>query len=111
MQFISDWGDVTLTAPMNFLMYDRMINHADELTKSKWIAIIGAVQPQIDTCAIAKSDWESALYHAFGIIDGIKSGLPEVGDTMHDGGERIKYLFQLIGKTKYKDILVSILNH
>ncbi len=111
IQFISDWGDITITAPMNFLMYDRMINRSDELSKSRWIAIIGAVQPQIDNCTIAKSDWERSLYNTFDIIDGIKSGFPEVGSTMHDGGEKIKYLYQLIGKSKYKNLLESIIYH
>ncbi len=111
IQFFGDWGDIAITSPMQFLMYDRMINHAYEINKSKWIAVIGAVQPEIDTCSITRSDWESSLYHALNIIDGIKSNFPEVGNTMHDGGEKIKYLFQLIGKSKYKSILESILNH
>jgi len=108
-QFTGEWGTVTLSSPMNFLMYDHMTTPHEDLSKSKWIAIIGAIQPEIETCTIGKSNWNEILYKTFEIIDDMKTNLPSVGNTMLDGGNKLKYLYQIVGKTKYKSILESII--
>ncbi len=109
-QFTGEWGTVTLTSPMNFLMYDRMTSPHEDISKSKWMAIIGAIQPEIDASVIGKSRWNEMLYKTFEIIDDMKLNVPAVGSTMLDGGTKIKYLYQFAGKDKYQSILESMLN-
>lgn len=109
LQFRGDWGAMTIYSPMNFLMYDIMNINKGELIKNKWFAIIGVIQPEISLGKITRKDWDDALYKSFEFVETMKTTHPAVGTTMHDGGHQIKYLHQLVGKTKYIEILNAIL--
>ncbi len=108
VQFFGEWGTFSLTAPMNFLIYDKVNNPADDLAKSKWIAIIGAIPQEVSNSSINKSGWQKLYKESIKSIEDVKSAHPKVGPTMQDGGNQIKYLHQLIGKEKFISILNSL---
>ena len=109
MNFFGEWGTVSLSAPMNFSIYDKVNNPADDPMKSKWFAIIGAIQQEITAGTLDRSEWDVLHEKSITIIEDIKSSYPKVGPTMQDGGNQIKYLYQLVGKEKYLEILKSLL--
>lgn len=108
VQFFGEWGTFSLTAPMNFLIYDKVNNPADDLAKSKWIAIIGAIAQEVSAGSLDKSGWQMLYEKSIKAIEEAKSAYPKVGLTMQDGGNQIKYLHQLVGKEKYIGILNSL---
>ena len=108
VQFFGEWGTISLIAPMNFLIYDKVNNPSDDLAKSKWIAIIGAIPQEVSASSINKSGWEKLYIKSIKSIEDVKSAYPKVGPTMQDGGNHIKYLHQLIGKEKFISILNSL---
>ncbi len=108
IQFLGEWGEVSLSAPMNFSIYDRVNNPADDPMRSKWIAIIGAIQQEISGGKLSEDNWNSLQQKSFEIVREIKSSYPKVGLTMQDGGSQINYLHQLVGKEKYINILKSL---
>ncbi len=110
VQFFGEWGTSSLTAPMNFSIYDKVNNPADDLAKSKWIAIIGAIEQEVSAGRIEHSEWQVLQKKSFGIVEEIKSNYPEVGLTMLDGGDQVKYLHQLVGREKYVGILQALIS-
>ncbi len=44
IQILGEWGSVSLSAPMNFLIYDKVGDPTDNPFKSQWFAIIGVVR-------------------------------------------------------------------
>ena len=102
------WGSVTLSAPMDFSIYDKVDELSDEATGSRWFAVIGTSQHDISRGTVHEEAWGKMHQKAVGIIEGIKSYYPKVGDTMHDGGTPIKFLHQLVGAKRYLNILNSL---
>ena len=108
INFIGEWGTVSISAPMNFSIYDKVNNPADDPMKSKWIAVVGAIPQEISFGELSKNGWIDLYKKSVGILDKIKTSYPKVGLTMQDGGVQINYLHQLVGKEKYLDILQSL---
>lgn len=108
VEICGDWGNVILSAPINFLIYNKVGNPTNYFPKSQWFAIVGFVHQEITNCKLYQNDWDKMHQEAINIIEDIKLHIPEVGTTMLDGGTQIKYLHQLVGKKKYLDILNSL---
>ncbi len=105
VQFYGEWGSINLSAPMNFSVYDGIQNNAYDIARSRWIAIIFAIQQDVSIGQISKQEWEKLHKKSVEILEEIKSFYPQVGPTMMDGGNQVKYLYQLIGKEKFLRIL------
>ncbi len=110
INILGEWGSISLSAPMNFMIYDLLDFPIDTLLTLKWVAIIGAVDKQISNGRLYQEEWNTMHQKALSTIEQIKSHIPQVGNTMMDGGTKIKFLHQLVGKKRYINILNSINN-
>lgn len=108
IQILGEWGSVSLSAPMNFMIYDLLDFPIETLLEFQWVAIIGAVNQEISNGKLYQEEWQTMHEKALTTIEEIKSHLPQVGNTMMDGGIQIKFLHQLVGKKRYVNILNSI---
>lgn len=103
------WGAVDLSSPMNFKIYEKVSDPADNFLMSKWHAIIGLENREIFRGRLSSEEWDNMYEKAICFVEEIKLEEPEVGTTMMDGGAQIKYLHQLIGNKKYIIILNSLI--
>lgn len=110
MNFFGEWGTISLSAPMNFSIYDKVNNPADDPMKSKWFAIIGALPQEISSGKVGHTEWELMHQKSVNIMQDIMTSYPEIGPTMNDGGSQCKYLHQILGKEKYLEILNSLIS-
>lgn len=108
IQILGEWGSVNLSAPMNFIIYDLLDFPIGTLLEFQWVAIIGAVNPEVSKARYFQEEWQSMREKALNTVEEIKSRVPQVGNTMMDGGTRIKFLYELVGKKRYINILNSI---
>jgi hypothetical protein len=108
VQFFGEWGTISLSAPMNFLIYDKFGYLTDNHLQTQWFAIIGVVQKEISSARLYQEGWNEMYEKALNIIEEIKLFTPKVGDTMLDGGNKIKFLHQLVGQKRYINILTSL---
>ncbi len=108
IQILGEWGSISLSAPMNFMIYDLLDFPIDTLLTFQWVAIIGAVDQEISQGKIYQEEWNTIYEKALSTIEEIKSHVPQVGNTMMDGGTQIKFLHQLVGKKRYINILNSM---
>jgi hypothetical protein len=108
IQIFGKWGTITLSAPINFLIYDKFGDPINNPLNTQWFAIIGVVHQDISSSRIYQEEWDKMHDRAISIIEEIKSFVPKVGDTMLDGGTQIEFLHQLVGKKRYIDILHSL---
>ncbi len=108
IQIQGDWGSVSISSPINLLIYNQVSEPAENPLKTQWFAIMGAVNQDVLNAKIHHNEWDKLQAKATGIIAEIKTQVPKVGDTMMDGGTQIKYLYQLIGKKRYSDLLKSL---
>ena len=110
MNFFGEWGTVSISAPMNFSIYDKVNNPSDDPMKSKWFAIIGAIPQEISSGKLEFAEWDLLRQKSINIIKDIKTSYPKVGPTMNDGGSQFKYLHQILGKDKYLEILKTLIS-
>jgi len=108
IQFSGDWGSISLSAPMNFSIFDKVSDTLDDPTNTKWFAIIGSFQQDISIGKLDQEEWSKMYQRALGIVEDIQLDYPIIGDTMQDGGNRINFLYQLVGKKRYIQILNSL---
>lgn len=107
IKILGDWGIISLSAPMNFMIYDLLDFPIDTLLEFQWFAIIGVVNQEISRGKLYQEEWNTMRAKAISTIEEIKSHVPRVGNTMMDGGTKIKFLHQLVGKKRYINILNS----
>lgn len=103
-----DWGSVSISSPINFLIYNKVGDPTDNPIKSQWFAIMGAIHQDVLSSKLRKEEWDKMHAKAISVITEIKTQIPKVGDTMMDGGTQIKFLHQLVGKNRYIDMLNSL---
>ncbi|MBU0475030.1 MAG: hypothetical protein KKF62_12825 [Bacteroidetes bacterium] len=103
------WGSVSISSPINFLIYNKIDDQTDNPLKTEWFAIMGAVHQDVLGCQLHQKEWDEMHAKAIGTIAEIKTQVPKVGDTMMDGGSQIKFLYQLVGNKRYIDILNSLI--
>lgn len=108
IQILGEWGSVSLSAPMNFMIYDLLEFPIETLLEFQWVAIIGAVNQEVSKGKLYQEEWHTMREKALNTIEEIKSHVPQVGYTMMDGGTQIKFLHQLVGKKRYINILNSM---
>jgi len=108
IQIFGKWGTISLSAPINFLIYDKFGDPINNPLNTQWFAIIGVVHQDISSNRIFEEEWDKMHDRAISIIEEVKSFIPKVGDTMLDGGTQIEFLHQLVGKKRYIDILHSL---
>ncbi len=108
IQILGDWGTISLSAPINFMIYDLLDFPIDTLLRFQWVAIIGAVDKEISEGKLNQKEWDTMHQNVLSTIEEIKSHVPQVGNTMMDGGTQIKFLHQLVGKKRYINILNSM---
>jgi hypothetical protein len=105
IQISGMWGAVSLSSPVNFLIYDKVNDSTDNSLRFQWYAIIGLEDRELFRGRLSFEEWDNMHERALCIIEEIKSEIPKVGETMKDGGTQIKFLHQLLGIEKYIIIL------
>lgn len=108
IQINGEWGSVSISSPINFLIYSKVGDPAENPLKTEWLAIIGAVHQDVLSSKLHQKEWDKMHAKAIDTIAEIKTQVPKVGETMMDGGSQIKFLHQIIGNKKYIDILNSL---
>ncbi len=108
IQINGDWGSVSISSPINLIIYNKVNDLTDNPLKSEWFAIMGAVHQDVLSSNLHQKEWAKMHAKAIGAIAEIKTQVPKVGATMMDGGSQIKFLHQLIGNKRYIDFLNSL---
>lgn len=104
-QFIGDWGSVKIHSPFNFYSSGRLKNEIGHSGRNEWLSIIEAEPAQIKEAEIDKNEYEDSLISVKKLLSQSKQYYPSVGVTLNDGGQKVKYLYEIIGKQNYYEIL------
>ena len=99
------WGEVSITSPMNLIIYEKVGDLPDNPLMARWYAIVGLEDREFLRGRLSPEEWDNKYEKAVSIVEEIKSEVIKVGGTMMDGGVQIKSLHQLMGSKKYLIIL------
>lgn len=105
LRISGEWGAVSISSPLNIVVYDKLVEPNDSPLKSQWFAIIGMKNQERFRGRLSPEKWEDRYLSALNINDEIKSEIIKDGSTMMDGGTQIKSLHKLLGNKKYVIVL------
>lgn len=109
LKLFGDWGSVDVSAPFDFNMESEPLTTGLKKDDGKWIGFIKSGNGGFDVLKNGKDDFLKSIDNVCGNLKKYVKKYVPVGITMYDGGERMKYIFQIIGKENYIKILMQIL--
>lgn len=108
LRIYGTWGNIALTSPADFLIYEKVGDPEESPWKSRWIAIIGGDHNKVLCGGLSKTEWEEMHRNAVDAIGKVKTQKHGIGETMFDGGNRVESLHQMLGNKKYYSILKTV---
>lgn len=102
------WGKVDLLAPIDF-SYLGHINEAHN-SHERWFGLIETSKEEMNSNCVAVSDYHRDIIDISKELTKFQNDYPEIGASMLDGGVETRFLYQVIGNTKYNKILETLFN-
>ncbi|MFA5405678.1 MAG: hypothetical protein WC358_12165 [Ignavibacteria bacterium] len=104
-----DWGSVDISAPFNFSLESEVLPLSLKPESGKWLGFIKYKNGNLESFKNGKEDFNKSIESACNNLRKYIKKYVTVGATMYDGGEKLKYIYQVIGKENYVKILKQIL--
>jgi hypothetical protein len=106
---IGDWGSVVIQAPFDFSFESEILPVKASLN-GKWIGFIKSDENKISPACVNREQYLKSIDSVCRHLKKYMDKFVTVGTTMYDGGERLKYIYQIIGKENYLKILMILLS-
>jgi hypothetical protein len=105
-----DWGSVDIFAPFSFCLESEVLPLTLKPESGKWLGFIKSANGNFENMKKNKEDFIKSVESVSNNLKKYVKKYKSVGITMYDGGERLKYIYQVIGKENYIKILMQILS-
>ena len=103
-----DWGDIKIISPFKFFLICDIKKFPEAIYDSRWIGFIETDIDSIEDAILSKEQYENSISNINLKLSEFLSTFRSIGETMMDGGDKIEYLYQIVGKDKYMEILKSL---
>ncbi|HSP87319.1 MAG TPA: hypothetical protein VLN45_04250 [Ignavibacteriaceae bacterium] len=100
------WGLKQFVSPVNFMIIEKI--NFSQFTLNKWYAIILFNETDKDDFWISEKEWNRKKSNSLSVLKEHLKCKPSIGQSMMDGGEKIKYLHQNLGGKKYLELLNTV---
>ncbi len=100
-----DWGEKKFNSPMSLVLLDQILKSSGEILLNKWFAVVGLTQEASTLRVLSSLQFIEKKLQILKLLTEVKNYSPEIGRLMNDGGEKLKYLYQILGKEKYNKII------
>ena len=104
-----DWGRIAITAPFDF-KFESEILPMHTGADNKWIGFIKSTEDNISSVSISRENYLKSIDMISGQLKKYIRKYVTVGITMYDGGERLKFIYQVIGKENFLKLITSVLS-
>ena len=100
------WGMKQFISPIDFMIIEKI--NFSQFRLNKWYAIILFNETDKDDFWISEKEWNRKKNNTLASLKQYLSVKPQIGKSMMDGGEKIKYLHQYFGCKTYLELLNNI---
>lgn len=100
------WGTKEFVSPINFMIIKKI--NFSQFKLNKWYAIILFNELDKEYVFFSEKDWLKEKKNLLTTLKEYKYKIPQIGQSMLDGGEKIIYLHQYLGSKKYLNLLNDI---
>jgi hypothetical protein len=99
-----DWGKLTIPSPAPFLSIEKIKKNTADVCSNTWLALIEAPE-NISDFVITRKEYDEKINNLERVLADCLVETPVVVITLNDGGKPIRFLYELVGKKKYLEIL------
>lgn len=99
------WGVITVNSPIHFLFQDKSDDGIEHGSSRGVIGIIQTEKNEVERERMSPQEWQQQIIGLSRKLIQLKMQRSDLGQTLHDGPIRIKFLYQRIGKENYLDVL------
>lgn len=110
VQFIGDWGSIKILSPLNFYCLGRLKQELNDLSSKEWFSIVELEQDELNKNEISEEKYLRNCSEINTVFNNYKSEFPDIGITLNDGGERLRYIYQVMGNSRYYSIIDKLFN-
>jgi hypothetical protein len=111
VQFISDWGSIKILSPLNFYCLGRLKQELNDVSSKEWFSLVELEPDQLQHSQISEDQYLSNCSAIETIFNRFKADFPDIGTTLNDGGEKLRYLYQIIGNKRYYTVVEKLFSH
>jgi hypothetical protein len=111
VQFIGDWGSIKILSPLNFYCLGRLKQELNDISSKEWFSLVELEPDQIQHSQISEDQYLSNCSAIETIFNRFKADFPDIGTTLNDGGEKLRYLYQIIGNKRYYTVVEKLFSH
>jgi hypothetical protein len=105
-----EWGSIDIASPMNFSYLGKISNQEILQNSEKWFGLIESTKDDLGRASISGENYMKDILGVTRALTKVKIDYSEIGTTMMDGGFEVNYLYQIIGKDNYIEILKKLFN-
>lgn len=105
-----DWGNVNISAPFDFRLESELLPISLKPKNGKWLGFIKSTNGSLELENTGREGFIKTIDSVCGNLRRHIKKYVTVGVTMYDGGEKLKYIYQIIGKENYIKILIQVLS-
>ncbi len=105
-----DWGEISLSAPMNLLLLDKLNWRPEDIGANKWIALIIANQSDIQEALLPPDQWKINKAMLRNLMLEYKECCLFIGQRSCGNEKKISKFYQLLGNSQYVKLLNKLFN-
>ena len=110
VKLTGDWGNINISSPISFNFLGRISGHEILHNSEKWFGLIDSSKEELANASLSEENYMKDVLEITKDLAQVEINYPEVGTTMMDGGTEVRFLYQVIGKEKYIEILKKLFN-
>lgn len=107
-RLVGDWGTYDVKSPLNFKFLGKINGDKEDYMTGKWFGFIEADKEEVKAAYVEEKKYKEFLKNLAPILEESIQRQSKAGVTMADGGYRVKHLTEVMGKSKYKEILKKL---
>ena len=102
------WGEKNFYSPLNLILIEKLNFGRGQLPLNNKLAVILVNDFEDCVNSMNVSEWKLRKNDSLQLLNSFVKNKPDIGQSLMDGGEKIRYLHQYIGTAKYIKLLNEV---
>jgi hypothetical protein len=108
VQFIGDWGSIKILSPLNFYCLCRLKQELNDFTSHEWFSLVELEHDELVKSQISEDQYLQNCNEIGLMLGSYKNSIPNIGITLNDGGEKLRYVYQITGSNNYHSLIEKL---
>jgi len=108
VQFIGDWGSIKVLSPIPFYCLGRLKQELNDITSKEWFSLVELEEDELLKNSITEDEYLINCQEMEGTFLRYKNEIPDIGTTLNDGGEKLRYIYQIMGNNRYHSLIEKL---